>query len=194
MPTSTNPSDSVASLYIWTLECLPAPLVGSSFLKPEACGPVRPNAHVPEGSPVYPLRWREMWVRLLKGFQHEGGGRIFCKSRTLTTLLTCLKVGFREKAPSQAPFTSLRFFWYPGDTESQATVKILNAAFLPCPELCSDVQLHLILCDPMDCSPPGSPVHGILQARIWSGLPVPPPGIFPPQELSPAPCTSCAGR
>ena len=21
------------------------------------------------------------------------------------------------------------------------------------------------LCDPMDCSPPGSPVHGILQAR-----------------------------
>ena len=27
-------------------------------------------------------------------------------------------------------------------------------------------QLCLILCDPMDCSPPGSFVHGILQARI----------------------------
>ena len=27
-------------------------------------------------------------------------------------------------------------------------------------------QSCLILCDPMDCSPPGSPVHGILQARI----------------------------
>ena len=26
-------------------------------------------------------------------------------------------------------------------------------------------QLCLTLCDPMDCSPPGSPVHGILQAR-----------------------------
>ena len=24
----------------------------------------------------------------------------------------------------------------------------------------------LALCDPMDCSPPGSSVHGILQARI----------------------------
>ena len=24
----------------------------------------------------------------------------------------------------------------------------------------------LTLCDPMDCSPPGSSVHGILQARI----------------------------
>ena len=31
------------------------------------------------------------------------------------------------------------------------------------------------LCDPMDCSPPGSPVPGILQARTWSGLPFPSP-------------------
>ena len=29
------------------------------------------------------------------------------------------------------------------------------------------------LCDPMDCSPPGSSVHGILQAKYWSGLPFP---------------------
>ena len=34
-------------------------------------------------------------------------------------------------------------------------------------------------CDPMDCSPPGSSVHGILQARIWSGLPFPSPGDLP---------------
>ena len=27
-------------------------------------------------------------------------------------------------------------------------------------------QSRLILCDPMDHSPPDSPVHGILQARI----------------------------
>ena len=32
------------------------------------------------------------------------------------------------------------------------------------------------LCDPMDCSPSGSSVHRILQARILSGLPLPPPG------------------
>ena len=31
----------------------------------------------------------------------------------------------------------------------------------------------LTLCDPMDCSPPGSSVHGILQARIleWTAIP-----------------------
>ena len=35
------------------------------------------------------------------------------------------------------------------------------------------------LCDPMDCSPPGSSVHGILQAKHWSGLPLPSPGDLP---------------
>ena len=31
--------------------------------------------------------------------------------------------------------------------------------------VCSVVQLCPTLCDPVDCSPPGSSVHGILQAR-----------------------------
>ena len=31
---------------------------------------------------------------------------------------------------------------------------------------CPVIQSCLILCDPMDCSPPGSFVHGISQARI----------------------------
>ena len=35
------------------------------------------------------------------------------------------------------------------------------------------LQLCPTLCDPMDCSPPGSSVHGILQARIleWAAVP-----------------------
>ena len=35
------------------------------------------------------------------------------------------------------------------------------------------------LCDPVDCSPPGSSVRGILQARILEGLPFPSPGDLP---------------
>ena len=33
-------------------------------------------------------------------------------------------------------------------------------------------QLCLTLSDPMDCSPPGSPVHGIFQARVleWGAI------------------------
>ena len=32
--------------------------------------------------------------------------------------------------------------------------------------LCSFMKLCLTLCNPMDCSPPGSSVHGIFQVRI----------------------------
>ena len=35
------------------------------------------------------------------------------------------------------------------------------------------------LCDPMDCSPPGSSAHGILRQEYWSGLPCSPPGELP---------------
>ena len=48
------------------------------------------------------------------------------------------------------------------------------------------------LCDPMDCSPPGSSLHGILQARIleWVAMrtsrDLPNPGIEPTSLKSPA--------
>ena len=41
------------------------------------------------------------------------------------------------------------------------------------------------LCDPMDCSPPGFSVHGISQARYWSGLPSPSPGDLPNSGIKP---------
>ena len=44
----------------------------------------------------------------------------------------------------------------------------------------SVAQLCPILCHPMDCSPPGSSVHGIFSKQeYWSGLPFPPPGDCP---------------
>ena len=39
------------------------------------------------------------------------------------------------------------------------------------------------LCDLMDCSPPGSSVHGIILARYWSGSPFPAPGDLPDPEI-----------
>ena len=47
------------------------------------------------------------------------------------------------------------------------------------------------LCNPMDCSPPGSSVHGILQARVLEWIVMPPPedlsnpGIEPTSLMSP---------
>ena len=46
-------------------------------------------------------------------------------------------------------------------------------------------QSCLILCDPMDCSPPGSSVHGISQKEYWSGLPFHSPENFPDPGIEP---------
>ena len=41
------------------------------------------------------------------------------------------------------------------------------------------------LCDPMDCSLPGSSIHGNFQARVLSGLPFPSPGDLPDSGIEP---------
>ena len=50
---------------------------------------------------------------------------------------------------------------------------------------CLVAQLCLTLCDLMDCSPPGSSAHGILQQEYWSGLPCPPLGNLPNPGIIP---------
>ena len=56
-------------------------------------------------------------------------------------------------------------------------------------------QLCLTLCDPMDCSPPGSSVQGILQARIleWAAIPSS-RGFSWPRDRTCAAYVSCVGR
>ena len=41
------------------------------------------------------------------------------------------------------------------------------------------------LCDPMDCSLPGSSVHGFSRQEYLSGLPCPPPGDLPIPGIEP---------
>ena len=40
-------------------------------------------------------------------------------------------------------------------------------------------QSCLTLSDPMDCSLPGSSIHGIFRQEYWSGLPLPSPKVVP---------------
>ena len=47
------------------------------------------------------------------------------------------------------------------------------------------LQSCLTSCNPMDHNPPGSSVHGSLQARILSELLCPPAGVFSAQGLNP---------
>ena len=48
------------------------------------------------------------------------------------------------------------------------------------------LQFCLTLCNTMDYSPPGSSVHGILQAKYWSELLYPPLGELPNPGIEPS--------
>ena len=51
------------------------------------------------------------------------------------------------------------------------------------------------LCDPMGCNPPGSSVHGILQARILEQVTMPSSrGFSPPRDRTLVSPASCIGR
>ena len=57
------------------------------------------------------------------------------------------------------------------------------------------LQLCLTLCDSMDCSPPGSSVHGILQARVLEWVAMPSSrGSSRPRDPTLVSCISCTGR
>jgi len=64
--------------------------------------------------------------------------------------------------------------------DGNALMKLVGTAVL-----CLVAHYCPIVCDPMDCSLPGSSVHGLLQQEYWSGLPCPPPGDLPTQGLNP---------
>ena len=57
--------------------------------------------------------------------------------------------------------------------ENSVEMKALVSAIYELYVLCLVIQLCLTLCDPMNCSLPGSSVHGILQTRIleWVVMP-----------------------
>ena len=56
-------------------------------------------------------------------------------------------------------------------------------------------QLCLALCDLLDCSPPGSSVHAIPQARIVEWVAISSSrGSSPPRDLICVSCISCIGR
>ena len=103
-----------------------------------------------------------------------------CFSTSFATLAT---LHFKEKIfTSIASFILCIFF-------SDSQVHILSKNLLlvsskilmllgnnlgrPCIKTCLVTQSCPILCDPMDCSPPGSSVHGDFQVRIleWIAMP-----------------------
>ena len=76
-----------------------------------------------------------------------------------------------------------------------AWLMLQNADFflLPCTYACV-LRCVLLFCNPMDCSPPGSSVSGILQARILEWVVIPfSRGSSQPRDWTWVSCISCIG-
>ena len=58
--------------------------------------------------------------------------------------------------------------------------------------VCSVAQSYLTLSHSIDCTLPGSSVHGILQTRVLEWLPFPPAGDLPDPGIEPASPVSLA--
>ena len=56
------------------------------------------------------------------------------------------------------------------------------------------LQSCLTLCDSMDCSPPGSSVHGNSQGRMLEWVTMPPPGDLPDPRIEPLTSLALAGK
>ena len=60
--------------------------------------------------------------------------------------------------------------------------------------MCSVIQSHLTLCEPMNCSLPGSTVHGIFQARVPDRAAISSSRRFSQhRDETCVPCISCIG-
>ena len=68
---------------------------------------------------------------------------------------------------------------------SPGDVTYSMAIIVNCACSCSIAKSCLTLCDPTDCSPPGSSVHGIPRQEYWSGLPLPSPRDLPDPGTEP---------
>ena len=80
-------------------------------------------------------------------------------------------------------------------TQSLQKLVCFNEIYFHCVHACSVAQACSVLCDPIDCSPPGSSVHGIPQARIlqWIAMPFS-WGSCQPRDGACISCISCIDR
>ena len=101
------------------------------------------------------------WVILYPFHDRQLSGNLAAHG-LMSSLYSCPIAHGRPTALSQKDNNSQRIAGLCSKSWGPAT----RSTYIP---MCMSVlvaQLYLTLCDPMDCSPPGSSVHEILQARI----------------------------
>ena len=113
---------------------------------------------------------------------HWGSGKVMEVERWLFPIIK--ETGDKERLGAQEPHRALH-----GIDKQRTKCPANYSCLLKTSHLrvgmCSVAQSCPTLCDPVDCSPPGSPVHGVLQTRILEWGPCPHPGDLPDPGIEP---------
>ena len=103
-----------------------------------------------------------------------GTNNVFKLSFDLIIVVLTSKICEYKKTQEYMPYLSCKASQVP--YPHPALFFLYHWLYLTCSRACvhaKSLQSHTILCNPMDCRPPGSSVHGVLQARIleWVAIP-----------------------
>ena len=125
------------------------------------------------------------------GSQH--GQRVGKEGRSVGGVFGGPSLG-RDLCPH--PLTSLGFcLLSPFPIFLQASKGTKQAPEVSPPTHCAQRLSRIRLCDPVDCSPPGSSVHGIFQAGILGWVAISAfGGSSQPRDQTHVSCVSCIGR
>ena len=110
---------------------------------------------------------------------------------SLTPMISCL---ITLQSPTLIPSNSILSL----SVDTSLDSLFLASSYLNTSSLfrcAKSLQSCPVLCNPMDCSPPGSSGHGFSRQEYWSRLSFPPPGHLP--DLRDRTCVSyvsCNGR
>ena len=173
----------------------------ASKLIPSPLGP-------PSSKPSSPPSQDVAWVILLLPWKtafyishscpdpspHSCSSSIILCSRVLT-LVTDLSSGMPLGHPTVAPKHLVMSWFHCNALICGECILSTSSSWLPSCVDAQSLQSSPTLYNPMDCSPPGSSVHGIPQARIleWGTMPSS-RGSSPPRDQTRVSYVSCTGR
>ena len=123
---------------------------------------------------------------------HWGSGKVMEVERWLFPIIK--EMGDKERLGAQEPHRALH-----GINKQRTKFPANYSCLLKTSHLrvcmCSVAQSCPTLCDPVDCSPPGSPVHGIVHARILEWIAISYfRGSSQLRDRTLISCISCIGR
>ena len=105
-------------------------------------------------------------IKIIQGALSLDEEDLSSSAPTITVCLVFVK-SFKIYKNSHVNFSAFYLTWFH------------NYKYIKKNDLWEHILICVHLCVPMDCSPPVSSAHGIVQEKYWSGLPFPSPGDLP---------------